>query len=248
MQKILIIEDDEKLRNELETFLNKNGFIATSLKKFDNAVEDIQKIQADLLLLDINLPNKSGYEICSKIRTKSNIPIIFVTSRNNSMDELKGIMLGGDDYIEKPYNVPILLARIQNLLNRTYQKENKESIIEYKGIVLDILKSTIKYQEKEIELTKTELKTLYFLLQHKDIILPRADIINYLWDNEVYADDKKAQAEFDEASGIHAVQAEHIGNDCQIFSLTGERLDALRRGTVCIVKFPDGKVRKVVCK
>ena len=80
------------------------------------------------------------------------------------MDELKGIMLGGDDYIEKPYNVPILLARIQNLLNRTYQKENKESIIEYKGIVLDILKSTIKYQEKEIELTKTELKTLYFLL------------------------------------------------------------------------------------
>ena len=93
-------------------------------------------------------------------------------------------MLGGDDYIEKPYNVPILLARIQNLLNRTYQKENKESIIEYKGIVLDILKSTIKYQEKEIELTKTELKTLYFLLQHKDIIVPRADIINYLWDNE----------------------------------------------------------------
>ena len=91
--------------------------------------------------------------------------------------------------LKNPYNVPILLARIQNLLNRTYQKENKESIIEYKGIVLDILKSTIKYQEKEIELTKTELKTLYFLLQHKDIIVPRADIINYLWDNEVYADD-----------------------------------------------------------
>ena len=105
------------------------------------------------------------------------------------MDELKGIMLGGDDYIEKPYNVPILLARIQNLLNRTYQKENKESKIEYKGLVLDILKSTIKYQEKEIELTKTEIKTLYYLLQHKDIIVPRADIINYLWDNEVYADD-----------------------------------------------------------
>ena len=105
------------------------------------------------------------------------------------MDELKGIMLGGDDYIDKPYNVPILLARIQNLLNRTYQKENKESKIEYKGVVLDILKSTIKYQEKEIELTKTEIKTLYFLLQHKDIIVPRADIINYLWDNEVYADD-----------------------------------------------------------
>ena len=105
------------------------------------------------------------------------------------MDELKGIMLGGDDYIEKPYNVPILLARIQNILNRTYQNEQKESKIEYKGIILDILKSTIKYQDKEIELTKTEIKTLYYLLQNKDIIVPRADIINYLWDNEVYADD-----------------------------------------------------------
>ena len=97
--------------------------------------------------------------------------------------------MGGDDYIEKPYNVPILLARIQNILNRTYQNEQKESKIEYKGVILDILKSTIKYQDKEIELTKTEVKTLYYLLKNKDIIVPRADIINYLWDNEVYADD-----------------------------------------------------------
>jgi len=189
MFKIIIVEDDKEIREELKILLENSGHQVKLVTDFENVPQKIIDEQAHLVLLDINLPNKSGYEICSKIRTKSNIPIIFVTSRNNSMDELKGIMLGGDDYIEKPYNVPILLARIQNLLNRTYQKENKESIIEYKGIVLDILKSTIKYQEKEIELTKTELKTLYFLLQHKDIIVPRADIINYLWDNEVYADD-----------------------------------------------------------
>ena len=189
MFKIIIVEDDKEIREELKILLENSGHQVKLVTYFENVPQKIIDEQAHLVLLDINLPNKSGYEICSKIRTKSNIPIIFVTSRNNSMDELKGIMLGGDDYIEKPYNVPILLARIQNLLNRTYQKENKESIIEYKGIVLDILKSTIKYQEKEIELTKTELKTLYFLLQHKDIIVPRADIINYLWDNEVYADD-----------------------------------------------------------
>lgn len=189
MFKIIIVEDDKEIREELKILLENSGHQVKLVTDFENVAQKIIDEQAHLVLLDINLPNKSGYEICSKIRTKSNIPIIFVTSRNNSMDELKGIMLGGDDYIEKPYNVPILLARIQNLLNRTYQKENKESIIEYKGIVLDILKSTIKYQEKEIELTKTELKTLYFLLQHKDIIVPRADIINYLWDNEVYADD-----------------------------------------------------------
>ena len=189
MFKIIIVEDDKEIREELKILLENSGHQVKLVTDFENVPQKIIDEQAHLVLLDINLPNKSGYEICSKIRTKSNIPIIFVTSRNNSMDELKGIMLGGDDYIEKPYNVPILLARIQNLLNRTNQKENKESIIEYKGIVLDILKSTIKYQEKEIELTKTELKTLYFLLQHKDIIVPRADIINYLWDNEVYADD-----------------------------------------------------------
>ena len=189
MFKIIIVEDDKEIREELKILLENSGHQAKLVTDFENAHQKIIDEQAHLVLLDINLPNKSGYEICSKIRTKSNIPIIFVTSRNNSMDELKGIMLGGDDYIEKPYNVPILLARIQNLLNRTYQKENKESKIEYKGVVLDILKSTIKYQEKEIELTKTEIKTLYFLLQNKDIIVPRADIINYLWDNEVYADD-----------------------------------------------------------
>ena len=189
MFKIIIVEDDKEIREELKILLENSGHQVKLVTEFENVAQKIIDEQAHLVLLDINLPNKSGYEICSKIRTKSNIPIIFVTSRNNSMDELKGIMLGGDDYIEKPYNVPILLARIQNLLNRTYQKENKESKIEYKGLVLDILKSTTKYQEKEIELTKTEIKTLYFLLQHKDIIVPRADIINYLWDNEVYADD-----------------------------------------------------------
>ena len=189
MFKIIIVEDDKEIREELKILLENSGHKVKLIEDFDNVADKIIKENAHLVLLDINLPNKSGYEICSKVRVVSKIPIIFVTSRNNSMDELKGIMLGGDDYIEKPYNVPILLARIQNILNRTYQNEQKESKIEYKGIILDILKSTIKYQNKEIELTKTEVKTLYYLLKNKDIIVPRADIINYLWDNEVYADD-----------------------------------------------------------
>ena len=189
MFKIIIVEDDKEIREELKILLENSGHKVKLIEDFDNVADKIIKENAHLVLLDINLPNKSGYEICSKVRVVSKIPIIFVTSRNNSMDELKGIMLGGDDYIEKPYNVPILLARIQNILNRTYQNEQKESKIEYKGVILDILKSTIKYQDKEIELTKTEVKTLYHLLRNKDIIVPRADIINYLWDNEVYADD-----------------------------------------------------------
>lgn len=188
MFKIIIVEDDKEIREELKILLQNSGYEVIAISEFENVANKILEEQAHLVLLDINLPNKNGFEICNKVRAKSKIPIIFVTSRNNSMDELNGIMLGGDDYIEKPYNVPILLARIQNLLNRTYSKQ-QESKIEYKKIELDTLKSTISYQGKQIELTKTELKTLYYLFTNKDKIIPRADIINFLWDNEVYADD-----------------------------------------------------------
>ena len=189
MYKIMIVEDDIEIREELKILLQNNGYEVKVIIKFEDVEKQIIEEKCHLILLDINLPNKSGYEICRKIRAKSKLPIIFVTSRNSSMDELNGIMLGGDDYIEKPYNVPVLLARIQNLLNRVYHKEQKSSKIEYKGIILDILKSQIQYNEKEIELTKTEIKTLYYLFKNTDRIISRTDIIDYLWDNEVYADD-----------------------------------------------------------
>lgn len=189
MYKIMIVEDDIEIREELKILLQNNGYEVKVTTNFENVEKQILEEQCHLILLDINLPNKNGYEICSKIRTKSKLPIIFVTSRNSSMDELNGIMLGGDDYIEKPYNVPVLLARIQNLLNRVYPKEQKSSKLEYKGITLDILKSQIKYNDKEIALTKTEIKTLYYLLKNTDRIIARTEIIDYLWDNEVYADD-----------------------------------------------------------
>lgn len=189
MYKIMIVEDDIEIREELKILLQNNGYEVKVTTNFENVEKQILEEQCHLILLDINLPNKNGYEICSKIRTKSKLPIIFVTSRNSSMDELNGIMLGGDDYIEKPYNVPVPLARIQNLLNRVYPKEQKSSKLEYKGITLDILKSQIKYNDKEIELTKTEIKTLYYLLKNTDRIIARTEIIDYLWDNEVYADD-----------------------------------------------------------
>lgn len=122
MYKILIIEDDIEIREELKILLQNSGYEVNTITDFNNVENQVFEIDSHLILLDINLPEKSGYEICSKIRAKSKIPIIFVTSRNSSMDELKGIMIGGDDYIEKPYNVPILLARIQNLLNRSYSE------------------------------------------------------------------------------------------------------------------------------
>lgn len=189
MYKITIVEDDLEIREELKILLQNSGYLVDCITDFREVEKQILVSGSHLVMLDINLPDKSGYEICSKIRVESKIPIIFVTSRNNSMDELKGIMLGGDDYIEKPYNIPILLARLKNLLERTYASEEKENILIYRDIILDLLKSQIRYQDKATELTKTEVKTLHYLFKNAGKIIARADILDYLWDNEVYADD-----------------------------------------------------------
>ena len=189
MFKIIIVEDDKEIREELQTLLKNVGYEVSVITNFQEVDRQILSSNSHLVLLDINLPEKNGYEICSKIRSKSKIPIIFVTSRNNSMDELNGIMIGGDDYIEKPYNVPILLARIQNLLNRTYQNEKNNTKIEYKGIILDTLNSTVNYENNVIELTKNEFKILYYLFKNNGKIIPRMDIVEYMWDNQMYIDD-----------------------------------------------------------
>lgn len=125
MPRILIIEDDEKLREELKIFLNKNGYEATTLITFENTIRDILKINPDLILLDINLPNTDGEYICKEVRKQSNMPIIIITSRDNELDELLSINNGADHYITKPFNIQILLAKIGSLLKRTNMQKNK---------------------------------------------------------------------------------------------------------------------------
>ena len=122
MKKILIVEDDEKLRNELEIFLNNNGYKAQTLKEFKNTINKILEINPDLLLLDINLPEADGEYICKELRKKSEMPIIIVTSRESEIDELLCINYGADHYITKPFNIHILLAKINSLLRRTNSK------------------------------------------------------------------------------------------------------------------------------
>ena len=189
MQKILIIEDDEKLRKELETFLNKNGFIATSLKKFDNAVEDIQKIQADLLLLDINLPYTDGEFICKEIRKISNVPIIMVTSRDSEMDELLSLNYGADQYVTKPYNIQILLAKIVGLLKRNQNAGNNPDKIDCGEFVLNTAGRIIEKEDNKVELTKNEYKILEYLVLYRQQLISRDEIMDYLWESEEFVDD-----------------------------------------------------------
>ncbi len=188
MPKILIIEDDEKLREELKIFLNKNGYEATALTTFDNTIQDILQTNPDLILLDINLPNTDGEYICKEIRKQSNMPIIIVTSRDNELDELLSINNGADHYITKPFNIQILLAKIGALLRRTNMQEVNDKI-DVKDFILNTSNSTIEKDGKTIELTKNEYKILKYLVQNRGKIVSREDIMECLWESESFIDD-----------------------------------------------------------
>ena len=189
MQKILIVEDDEKLRNELETFLNKNGFQATGLKKFDNPTEDILNEKADLLLLDINLPYIDGKFICKEVRKMSNIPIIMITSRDNEIDELLSLNYGADQYVTKPYNIQILLAKIVGLLRRNNNAGNNPDKIDCGKFILNTAGRIIEKEDIRIELTKNEYKILEYLVLNKNKVVSRDELMNYLWESEEFVDD-----------------------------------------------------------
>lgn len=189
MDKILIVEDDEKLRQELKIFLEKNGYEVVILEEFENAVEDIVKTVSDLILLDINLPYLDGEYICKEIRKITNTPIIMVTSRDNDLDELISLNNGADQYVTKPYNIQILLAKISAILRRTKKLETNQSKINLGNFVLNISKSLIESEDTKIELTKNELKILHYLVMNKGKIVSRNEIMDYLWDSESFIDD-----------------------------------------------------------
>ena len=189
MKKILIIEDDEKIRDELESFLNKHGYNAKALINLDNVVEDILKEKADLILLDINLPYMDGEYVCKEVRKTSNVLIIMVTSRDSELDELISLNYGADQYVTKPYNIQILLAKIIGLLKRNQNAGINQDKIDCKEFILNRSKSIIEKDDLKVELTKNEISILYFLILHRGSIVSREDIIEYLWESEAFIDD-----------------------------------------------------------
>lgn len=189
MSKILIVEDDKKLRDELKIFLERHGYEVFLLEKFDNSIEDILGYKADLILLDINLPNADGEYICREIRKVSNIPIIIVTSRDSELDELLSINNGADQYVTKPYNIQILLAKIERLLKRSYSGNVSQDKIDCGKFILNLSKSIIEKDGKIVELTKNEFKILHYLVLNKEKIVSRNEIMDYLWESENFIDD-----------------------------------------------------------
>ena len=184
----MIIEDDAVIRDELSLLLENEGYQAAIVRDFMEVPRQVQEQNPDLVLLDLGLPNRDGSSLCAEIRRQSSIPIIFVTSRDSAMDEYRALSLGGDDYITKPYNIPVLLARIRAVLRRSTGAPEPD-VIEGCGMKVNLTKGTVSAGGKTEELTRNELKILAYLLENKGKIVSRIDLINALWDSRIYIDD-----------------------------------------------------------
>lgn len=188
MNKVFIIEDDVKINEQLGSFLKRYGYEVATSFDFENIVDIALEENPKIILLDINLPVFDGYYICKEIRKQSNVPIIVVTSRDTEMDELISMNLGADDFITKPYNAAILLARIESIIRRVYGN-NSMDIYEYNGLRYNLSTSEMEYEGNKSDLTKNESRILYTLIKNKGKIVSRSELMKYLWQNDEFVDD-----------------------------------------------------------
>lgn len=184
--KIIIVEDDIELRNQLKILLEDNGYEALILSDFKNAKEDILKMQGEMILLDIKIPCTNGQLLLKELRKETDIPIIMVTSKDSEVDEVLSMSYGADDYITKPYNPTLLLLHIEAIVKRL---SKNPSVLQYRHVRVNVLKSTLETKTKEILLSKNEMGIFHFLLLHMGTIVTRDEIMNYLWGTDKFIDD-----------------------------------------------------------
>ncbi len=184
---IVIVEDDRVIREKLSILLQDAGYKTTLIENFENTVATLLEKDANLILLDINLPYMDGYDICRRIKEKSNIPIIFVTSRDKTEDEIKSIRVGGVDFITKPYNKIVLLEKIKRALKLNNPINFRE--LTKNGYTLDLHLSILKYKDKEIELTRNEFRILYYFFTNSGRLITKDELLEKLWNDKYYLDD-----------------------------------------------------------
>ncbi|MEY8233550.1 response regulator transcription factor [Oscillospiraceae bacterium 50-16] len=189
MQKIMVIEDDTAIQEELALLLENEGYTPLVVTNFTDILGQAVLERPDLILLDIGLPRRDGFSLCAALRKAVSAPIIFVTSRDAGVDEVRALSLGGDDYITKPYSVPVLLARIKAVLRRSSGEPEPADTLEAGGLRLSLTKGVVSANGKTAELTRNELQILACLMAHTGQIVSRADLIDALWDNQIYIDD-----------------------------------------------------------
>jgi DNA-binding response OmpR family regulator len=187
-RRILIIEDDKVIREELRTMLERYGYEVAAAEDFSDIVRFALSKDPHLILLDLNLPYCDGYHVCREIRRSSQVPIIVVTSRDSEMDELMSMNLGADYFVSKPYNAPILMAKIAAALNRAYDTDTPNTR-RFGTLTLDIGKSVVSCGDERAELTKNELRILELLMAARGDIVSRDEIMNALWQTDEFVDD-----------------------------------------------------------
>ena len=189
MYKILLVEDDEIISKSIMQHLENWDFEVITARDFRNITNEFNECNAHIVLLDLILPFYDGFYWCKEIRKISNVPIVFLSSASDNMNIVMAVNMGGDDFISKPFNVSVLLAKIQAILRRTYDMPNGISILEHKGIILNLNDFTLSYRDKSIELTKNEFRILETLLVNKGKIVSRDTLMMKLWQVDNYVEE-----------------------------------------------------------
>ncbi len=189
MYKILIVEDDLTISSILKNHLCKWGYEAEFVSDFNNVVSSFIEYDPQLVVLDITLPFYNGFNWCTEIRKISKVPIIFASSASDNMNLIMAINMGADDFIAKPFDLNVIVAKVQALIRRTYSFQGQINILESNGAVLNLGDTTITYNDKKLELSKNEFKILQILLENKNKAVSRDDIMTHLWNSDSFIDD-----------------------------------------------------------
>ena len=185
----MIVEDDTVIQHALATSLQKWGHTVHVVQQFDTILDEFQKYAPHLVILDITLPLFNGYHWCQEIRKLSNVPILFLSSHSQPMDLVMAINLGADDYITKPFDMSILIAKIQSLLRRSYEFTHDTSRLEHQGVILDLKAMHAVYQDVVIDLTRNEFQILRVLFENVGNYVSRDVLMTELWNSDVFIDD-----------------------------------------------------------
>lgn len=189
MYRIFLVEDDETIARLIKKHLEKWEYEVSTVQDFGNVLGEFTACDPQLVLLDIRLPFYNGYHWCTQIRQVSKVPIIFLSSVSDNMNIVMAMNMGADDFIPKPFDLEVLTAKVQALLRRSYDFAGSSSMLEHKGMLLNLSDATILYQEQKVELTKNELKILQTLIENKTQVVTRETLMTRLWESDMYVDE-----------------------------------------------------------
>lgn len=189
MYKILIVEDDMMIAKTLSSHLEKWDSEVRYVKDFKNVMNDFLEFEPQLVLMDIILPLFNGFYWCTEIRKIAKTPIVFLSSASDNMNIVMAMNMGGDDFIEKPFDLNVVTAKVQAMLRRAYSFQGNLNVLEHQGLLLNLNDGIVSYKEKKAELTKNEFKILQVLMEHAGKIVTREELMTALWESDAFVDD-----------------------------------------------------------